>query len=139
MNANKADFLPEKLQDMAGRFGMPLVWHLLERFAGRTLIVPVKSRETSLSRELCALFGPDTLSHFLHTYGGTKIYIPTLRREKVRARDMTINAERDELARKGLSERALVAILTVRHGLSERQVWRILKQPRASGNREVAQ
>nr|DAT64575.1 MAG TPA: Mor transcription activator family [Caudoviricetes sp.] len=74
----------------------------------------------------------------LHTYGGTRIYIPTLRRAKIRARDMDINAERDELARKGLSERALVARLATLHGLSERQVWRILKQPRTSDNREAA-
>lgn len=51
---------------------------------------------------------------------------------------MDINAERDELARKGLSERALVARLATLHGLSERQVWRILKQPRTSDNREAA-
>lgn len=54
------------------------------------------------------------------------------------ARDMDINAERDELARKGLSERALVARLATLHGLSERQVWRILKQPRTSDNRKAA-
>lgn len=49
-----------------------------------------------------------------------------------------VNTERDELARKGLSERALVARLATLHGLSERQVWRILKQPRTSDNREAA-
>lgn len=139
MNVNKAESLPEKLQDMAGLFGMSFVGQLLERFAGRTLIIPAKSWEVPLSRELRALLGPDAFSCFLHTYGGTKIYIPTLRRAKVRARDMAINAERDELARKGLSERALVAVLAARHGLSERQVWRILKQPRVSGNGEVEQ
>lgn len=139
MNVNKAESLPEKLQDMAGLFGMSFVGHLLERFAGMTLIIPAKSREVPLSRELRALLGPDAFSSFLHTYGGTKIYIPTLRRAKVRARDMAINAERDELARKGLSERALVAVLAARHGLSERQVWRILKQPGISGNGEVEQ
>ena len=39
-----------------------------------------------------------------------------------------INLERDELAREGLSERALVSVLAVRHGLSDRQIWRILKK-----------
>lgn len=81
----------------------------------------------------CEIFGPGACAG-----GGTRIYIPTLRRAKIRARDMNINAERDELARKGLSERALVARLATLHGLSERQVWRILKQPRTSDNREAA-
>lgn len=111
---------------------------MIERFAGITLIIPAKSRKTRLARELCAFLGQDALSDFLHTYGGTRIYIPTLRRAKIRARDMDINTERDELARKGLSERALVARLATLHGLSERQVWRILKQPRTSDNREAA-
>lgn len=132
MSELTAESLPETLQDMAGHFGTPLVWHLLKRFAGITLIIPAKSRETPLSRELCDLLGPNALSDFLHTYGGTKIYIPTLRRAKVRARDRDINTERDALARKGLSERALVAILARRHELSERQVWRILKQSRTA-------
>ena len=43
-------------------------------------------------------------------------------------RDRNINLERDELAREGLSERALVSVLAVRHGLSDRQIWRILKK-----------
>lgn len=113
MSELTAESLPETLQDMAGRFGTPLVWHLLKRFAGITLIIPAKSRETPLSLELCDLLGPNALSE---------------RRAKVRARDRDINTERDALARKGLSERALVAILARRHELSERQVWRILKQ-----------
>lgn len=139
MSENRAESLPETLQDMAGRFGMPLVRLLIERFGGAVLSVPSKSREAALSKELEPLVGPDGLSEFLHEYGGTKIYIPTLCREKVRARDAAINAERDELARKGLSERALVAALAARHGLSHRQVWRILKKPRArAGNGEAA-
>ena len=113
MSELTAESLPETLQDMAGHFGTPLVWHLLKRFAGITLIIPAKSRETPLSLELCDLLGPNALSE---------------RRAKVRARDRDINTERDALARKGLSERALVAILARRHELSERQVWRILKQ-----------
>lgn len=138
MSTYREESLPETLQDMSDRFGKPFVRHMIERFAGITLIIPAKSRKTQLTRELCAFLGQDALSDFLHTYGGTRIYIPTLRRAKIRARDMDINAERDELARKGLSERALVARLATLHGLSERQVWRILKQPRTSDNRKAA-
>lgn len=136
MSTYREESLSETLQDMSDRFGKPFVRHMIERFAGITLIIPAKSRKTRLARELCTFLGQDALSDFLHTYGGTRIYIPTLRRAKIRARD--INAERDELARKGLSERALVARLATLHGLSERQVWRILKQPRTSDNRKAA-
>ena len=45
MSENKAESLPETLQDMAGRSGMPLVRLLIERFGGAVLSVPSKSRE----------------------------------------------------------------------------------------------
>ena len=59
---------------------------------------------------------------------GREQAIPTCRQAFVDTRDRNINLERDELAREGLSERALVSVLAVRHGLSDRQIWRILKK-----------
>ena len=81
-------------------------------------------REESLPETLQDMsdrFGKPFVRHMIERFGG-----------------ITLIAERDELARKGLSERALVARLATLHGLSERQVWRILKQPRTSDNSEAA-
>lgn len=86
MSTYREESLPETLQDMSDRFGKPFVRHMIERFAGITLIIPAKSRKTRLARELCAFLGQDALSDFLHTYGGTRIYIPTLRQARHAAR-----------------------------------------------------
>ena len=70
MSTYREESLPETLQDMSDRFGKPFVRHMIERFAGITLIIPAKSRKTRLARELCTFLGQDALSDFLHTYGG---------------------------------------------------------------------
>ena len=48
-------------------------------------------------------------------------------------------AERDDLAKGGMGERDLVRVLSRRYDLSERQVWRILKQSWTVDAPEVAQ
>lgn len=74
------------------------------------------------------IIGREQATKLIGRYGGTTLYIPTCRQAFVDTRDRNINLERDELAREGLSERALVSVLAVRHGLSDRQIWRILKK-----------
>lgn len=71
------------------------------------------------------IIGREQATKLIGRYGGTTLYIPTCRQAFVDTRDRNINLERDELAREGLSERALVSVLAVRHGLSDRQIWRI--------------
>ena len=78
--------------------------------------------------ELVQIIGREQATKLIGRYGGTTLYIPTCRQAFVDTRDRNINLERDELAREGLSERALVSVLAVRHGLSDRQIWRILKK-----------
>lgn len=66
------------------------------------------------------IIGREQATKLIGRYGGTTLYIPTCRQAFVDTRDRNINLERDELAREGLSERALVSVLAVRHGLSDR-------------------
>lgn len=64
MSTYREESLPETLQDMSDRFGKPFVRHMIERFAGITLIIPAKSRKTRLARELVRLLRQDALSDF---------------------------------------------------------------------------
>lgn len=82
--------------------------------------------------ELENIVGEEQSNKLINRYGGTMLYIPTCCQSVREERNRSINSERDILAQEGLSERALVSILAVRHGISDRQVWRILKQARVS-------
>ena len=84
-------------------------------------------------RRLCAALGDESASALCREFARRAIYIPNLKKAILDKRNSSLNMERDELAGKGHSERALVAILARRYGLSERQIWRILKQPRTPG------
>ena len=84
--------------------------------------------EQEQREKLVQIIGREQATKLIGRYGGTTLYIPTCRQAFVDTRDRNINLERDELAREGLSERALVSVLAVRHGLSDRQIWRILKK-----------
>ncbi|MFQ9492570.1 MAG: Mor transcription activator family protein [Bilophila wadsworthia] len=84
-------------------------------------------------RRLCAALGDESASALCREFARRAIYIPNLKKAMLDKRNSSLNMERDELTGKGHSERALVAILARRYGLSERQIWRILKQPRTPG------
>ena len=89
----------------------------------------IRAKRGQEQREkLVQIIGREQATKLIGRYGGTTLYIPTCRQAFVDTRDRNINLERDELAREGLSERALVSVLAVRHGLSDRQIWRILKK-----------
>ena len=97
---------------------------------GTSFSVPlgITLRGQEQREKLVQIIGREQATKLIGRYGGTTLYIPTCRQAFVDTRDRNINLERDELAREGLSERALVSVLAVRHGLSDRQIWRILKK-----------
>ena len=82
---------------------------------------------------MCAALGDESASALCREFARRAIYIPNLKQAMLDKRNSSLNMERDELAGRGHSERTLVAILARRYSLSERQVWRILKQPRTPG------
>ena len=119
-----AESLSGPLRSVAERLGMPFVFRLVEHFGGTTVAIPSGSAGKKQYRRLCAALGDESASALCREFARRAIYIPNLKQAML---------ERDELAGRGHSERTLVAILARRYSLSERQVWRILKQPRTPG------
>ena len=109
------------VNELVELIGLPAAIELIRAKGGTSFSVPlgITLRGQEQREKLVQIIGRD---------GGTTLYIPTCRQAFVDTRDRNINLERDELAREGLSERALVSVLAVRHGLSDRQIWRILKK-----------
>ncbi len=130
-------------EELVGLIGLPATLELVRERGGTTFTVPLGMtyRGQEQREKLVQLIGREQTTRLIRRYGGTSLYIPTCRQAVVDRRDVKINRERDELARQGLSERALVRELATRHGLSDRQIWRILKRvlPVSSGKAPVAE
>ena len=124
-----AESLSGPLRSVAERLGMPFVFRLVENFGGTTVAIPSGSAGKKQYRRLCAALGDESASALCREFARRAIYIPNLKKAMLDKRNSSLNMERDELT----GERALVAILARRYSLSERQVWRILKQPRTPG------
>ena len=123
-----AESLSGPLRSVAERLGMPFVFRLVEHFGGTTVAIPSGSAWKKQYRRLCAALGDESASALCREFARRAIYIPNLKKAMLDKRNSSLNMERDELAGRGHSERTLVAILARRYSLSERQVWRILKQ-----------
>lgn len=128
-----AESLSGPLRSVAERLGMPFVFRLVENFGGTTVAIPSGSAGKKQYRRLCVALGDESASALCREFARRAIYIPNLKQAMLDKRNSSLNMERDELAGRGHSERTLVAILARRYSLSERQVWRILKQPRTPG------
>lgn len=118
------------VNELVELIGLPAAIELIRAKGGTSFSVPlgITLRGQEQREKLVQIIGREQATKLIGRYGGTTLYIPTCRQAFVDTRDRNINLERDELAREGLSERALVSVLAVRHGLSDRQIWRILKK-----------
>ena len=132
MSGLTVEDLPRALRPFAARFGMEAVSDLVERFGGNNILVP-KKLEGKYYRQLCDALGCESAGNLCRYLGGKVLYVPSFKKLKTGRRNAALNAARDELAKGGMGERELVCILARRYDLSERQVWRILKQPRTAG------
>lgn len=118
------------VNELVELIGLPAAIELIRAKGGTSFSVPlgITLRGQEQREKLVQIIGREQATKLIGRYGGTTLYIPTCRQAFLDTRDRNINLERDELAREGLSERALVSVLAVRHGLSDRQIWRILKK-----------
>ncbi len=118
------------LDELVELIGRAATIELVRARGGTSFTVPLglTLRGQEQREKLVQIIGREQTTRLIGRYGGTTLYVPSCRQAFVDTRDQRINRERDELACKGLSERALVAELAARYGLSDRQVWRILKK-----------
>lgn len=128
-----AESLSGPLRSVVRRLGIPFAFRLAEYSGGTIVVIPSGSTGKKRYWRLCAALGDGSASVLCREFTRRVIYIPNLKQVTLDKRNSSLNMERDELIGKGRNERTLTTILTHRHSLSERQVWRILKQPRTPG------
>lgn len=100
------------VNELVELIGLPAAIELIRAKGGTSFSVPlgITLRGQEQREKLVQIIGREQATKLIGRYGGTTLYIPTCRQAFVDTRDRNINLERDELAREGLSERALVSV-----------------------------
>ncbi len=91
---------------------------LVEKYGGTTLFVPA---EFNADLPLVELLGQEPAKNLIARYGGTKIYIARMAQAIRTARNLIISDR--------LSNDEPAYMLALEYRLSERQIWRIVKNP----------
>jgi hypothetical protein len=87
-----------------------------------------KFKETTLRNELRDILCGGSYKKLLYELGGTKYELPKLNALIKKRRDMQIRASVDAAIKNGESFANHVHELVVRHGITRRHIYRILKQ-----------
>ncbi len=111
--------LPESLQTLAQHCGMGTVAALVAAFGGCHLCIP---KTLTPGHRLLRVLAPEAAQHLVNHYGGASILIPKATQARMAERNAAIRQDRDA----GF----LLADIAIRYGLSERQIYSILRKPR---------
>jgi Mor family transcriptional regulator len=122
--------LPENVRDMAQRIGLPATLVVIDRLGGTTWrVAEGRNVEGTAKRTALAdLVGRD-IEELLHReYAGEELYLARCHTALVYWRNLEINARFVQGVREGVTARTIAIELAREYSLSERWIWRIVKQ-----------
>ncbi|RQV04183.1 DNA transposition protein [Burkholderia cenocepacia] len=133
------DGLPDFVRLLVRLIGMPKTVMLIEKLGGTTFPVAKRlSRQGEVRYQLLAeVVGVEAADRLTEHFGGEPLYIPTCAKAVRLARDRRIRADFDTITREHSSLYAVVKLVQ-RNKLSDRQIWRILKQEDPPSSRQVS-
>ncbi|HHV7522971.1 TPA: Mor transcription activator family protein [Burkholderia orbicola] len=133
------DELPDFVRLLIRLIGMPKTVMLIEKLGGTTFPVAKRlSRQGEVRYQLLAeVVGVEAADRLTEHFGGEPLYIPTCAKAVRLARDRRIRADFDTITREHSSLYAVVKLVQ-RNKLSDRQIWRILKQEDPPSSRQVS-
>lgn len=133
------DELPDFVRLLVRLIGMPKTVMLIEKLGGTTFPVAKRlSRQGEVRYQLLAeVVGVEAADRLTEHFGGEPLYIPTCAKAVRLARDRRIRADFDTITREHSSLYAVVKLVQ-RNKLSDRQIWRILKQEDPPSTRQVS-
>ncbi|MEN8517712.1 Mor transcription activator family protein [Burkholderia sp. RS02] len=133
------DELPDFVRLLVRLIGMPKTVMLIEKLGGTTFPVAKRlSRQGEVRYQLLAeVVGVEAADRLTEHFGGEPLYIPTCAKAVRLARDRRIRADFDTITREHSSLYAVVKLVQ-RNKLSDRQIWRILKQEDPPSSRQVS-
>lgn len=124
------DLLPDTAQQLARLLGLDAALNLVRDMGGRTVRVPHghTARGRAVLAELARCVGEDGARALAREYAATQLYIPRCTRAFVALRNAALARDHEQWSGQGFSERGTVSRLSARYGISDRYVWRILKE-----------
>lgn len=121
--------LPDAVKTIIRLVGLPAATRLVESLGGTTF--PVALRKSRLGEArfnmLADIVGTEAAERITTHFGGAPLYIPNCTQALRELKRRAIRAEFDELTRTTSAIQA-VAQLAQQYRVSDRNVWRILKQ-----------
>lgn len=123
--------LPKQLLEIADAIGLPAAQALVEQLGGTTWPVAKGVRRLGIIRHeaLKEVVGERAATIMAERWANVPLYIPKCDAALRRVRDLEINAQYIQGCREGVSANTLVAELARTYKLSDRSIWKILKQP----------
>lgn len=115
--------LPESVKELIELIGFKEAMILVRQFPGVPLDIPKGKTAAGLLRqeELAKLIGKDAADKLIARWGGDRLRIPRCHDMMVRERWARIIAE--------YNEGATARDLALKHALTDRAIWKILKKP----------
>lgn len=131
------DCLPPTARLLAEIIGLPEAQRLIEALGGLTITFSKGQRRDGQARyaEVAEIVGEAGALLLAERLGGAPISIPRCTAAMRAARDDQMREQFDQLTR-NVSARAAVAQLARTHRMTDRNVWRVLGSPAASGESE---
>lgn len=127
------EHLPENMRQIWHALGgqkngrLDDLWRLLDAYGGQTIRVP-SVIPAERHHPLCRRLGKRCAARLIAAFGGTPLYVPRCSSVLTKLRQQEIIETFSRHTAQGKSSTAAVACLARRHGLSDRQVWKILKK-----------
>ena len=127
------EHLPENVRQIWHALGghekgrMQDLWRILQAYGGQSLRIPSSlppQRHHPLRRRL----GARCTARLVAAFGGTPLYVPSCTGVLTKLRQREIIELFTRETTRGVSSTATVSNLARKHGLSDRQVWKILKK-----------
>lgn len=119
--------LPDSLRELAELLGLGAAMTLVERWGGVRLHIPTCPRD---DHPLVLHLGETAAEKLAHYYGGDRITVP-------RGRGL-MRAVRDSAIRRLHDKGASASELALEFGLTERQVWNVLRKTAPTDKRQIS-
>jgi Mor family transcriptional regulator len=128
--AQLQNLLPDSIHEVAAAIGMPATLRLVERFGGTTLQMRMGANRLGRAAldALSQQIGHDETQKLALLAGGEPLYIPRCHVAVRRLRDLAICSAFEASVRSGTTANFAVTELALKYKLTDRWVWRILKE-----------
>lgn len=122
--------LPENVRDMAQRIGLPATLVVIDKLGGTTWrVAEGRNVDGNAKRTALAdLVGCDVEELLHREYAGEELYLARCYSALMYWRNQEINARFVQGVREGVTARTVAIELAREYKLSERWIWRIVKQ-----------